>query len=92
MPIIRFADSFSKSLRKFTKNNKKRTQAVKKALVLFQKNPRHPSLRTEKLKNSKDWTVRVDRGNRMFFRWSGKGDTAIFYFIGPHDAYKVKKN
>lgn len=91
MPTIRLVDSYSRSARKFTKNNLKRAATVKKALRLFQGNPKHPSLHIEKLSGRKIWTIRIDRGNRLFFTWSDKKDTAIFFFVGPHDSYRIIK-
>lgn len=58
----------------------------------FTKNPQHPSLRLEKLQGSKVWSIRVDRGNRLFFIWSDTDDTAIFFLVGPHDAYRKLEN
>lgn len=88
MPLIQFDDVFSKNISKFAKNNPKRLTAVKKALRLFQKDPHHPSLHSEKLSGSAYWTIRVDHGNRLFFSWLDQENTAIFFFVGPHDAYK----
>ena len=88
MPNIRFDKTFTKSVRKFTKNNQSRSQAVKKALHLFQANPKHPSLNTEKLSGADIWSIRVDRGNRLFFVWSETNDLVIFFLAGKHDAYK----
>lgn len=88
MPLIRLHPAFPHKLRKFTKNDSKRADAVKKALRLFQDDPKHPSLHTEKLKASNVWTIRIDSANRLFFVWSDAGDTAIFFFVGPHDTYR----
>jgi len=88
MPTIRFSESFSRGIRKFAKNDIERTGAVKKTLRLFQQNPAHPSLRTEKLSGGEIWTIRVDKGNRLFFTW-GEGDTAVFFWVGSHDAYRT---
>lgn len=91
MPTIRFDDSFSKSVHKFTKNNLQRAKAVKKTLRLFQENPKYPSLHVEKLSGEKIWTIRIDRGNRLFFTWADEEDTVIFFLVGPHDAYRTVK-
>jgi len=89
MTTIRFEESFSKNLKKFTKNNSNRANAVKKALLLFQQDSKHPSLNAEKLTGTKIWSIRIDRGNRLFFTWSA--DVAVFFFVGPHDSYKTLK-
>jgi mRNA-degrading endonuclease RelE of RelBE toxin-antitoxin system len=89
MPTIRFDDLFSKSAHKFTRNNLQKAKAVKKALRLFRENTKYPSLHVEKLSGSNIWTIRVDRGNRLFFMWADEEDTAIFFFVGYHDAYRT---
>ena len=88
MPSIRLHSAFPKKLKKFVKNNARRSQAVKEALRRFQADPKHPSLHLEKLSGSTTWTIRVDQGNRLFFIWADTGDTAIFFFVGAHDAYR----
>jgi plasmid maintenance system killer protein len=91
MPKIHLLSRFSKAYIKFAKDDKKRVAVVDKAFKLFEKDLEHPSLNLEKLRGSKTWTIRVDRGNRLFFEWSEKGDIAIFFFIGPHDSYRTFK-
>lgn len=88
MPFVRLTPRFESARRKFVRHNIKMSQQIQDALMRFAKNPQHPSLRLEKLQGSKVWTIRVDRGNRLFFIWSGAGDTAIFFLVGPHDAYR----
>lgn len=92
MPVIRLHKSFPKKLQKFTKNNINRSLAVKEAFRRFQTDPNHPSLHLEKLSGSSIWTIRLDGGDRLFFTWSDVGDTAIFFLIGPHDAYRKLGN
>jgi mRNA-degrading endonuclease RelE of RelBE toxin-antitoxin system len=89
MPNIRLLPIFQNKLRKFTKRNEKLSNAVKITLRKFQDNQNHPSLHLEKLSGSDIWTIRIDRGNRLFFTWSETKDTAIFFHVGPHDAYKT---
>lgn len=88
MPTNAFDTQFHSSYKKFIKGNPSLKQKVNNILTRFAKNPQHPSLRLEKLQGSKAWTIRVDRGNRLFFIWSDAGDTAIFFLVGPHDAYR----
>jgi len=88
MPTLDFDRRYAKSYRAFTKRNAQRIQAIDQVLRLFSQNPQHPSLHLEKLSGSTIWTIRVDRGNRLFFIWSDTGDTAIFFLVGPHDMYR----
>ena len=89
MPSLAFESRYSSAYRTFTKRNKQRAWAIDEALRLFVRNPNHPSLHLEKLRSSEVWTIRIDQGNRLFFIWSNSGDTAIFFFVGPHDAYRT---
>ena len=92
MPFVRLIPRFESARKKFVKHNSRLSQQVQNALIRFVKNPKHPSLRLEKLQGSNIWTIRVDRGNRLFFTWSDSGDTAIFFLVGPHDAYRKLGN
>ncbi len=91
MPAIRLNPKFPRKLRAFVKGDPRKAKAVAKALRLFQENPQHQSLRIEKLSGSDTWTIRVDKGNRMFFVWGDDGNTAIFFLVGPHDMYRRVK-
>ena len=92
MPKINFAPSFVAAYKKFTKRNPKRIQAIDRIFKFFASNPKHPSLHIEKLSGGEIWTIRLDRGNRLFFIWADKDNTAIFFFVGPHDSYQKMKN
>lgn len=90
MPKIVLASQFERKLRLFVKRNPKRKIAVQKALRFFQENPSHPSLNSEKLAGLSIWSVRIDRGNRLFY--VKDGDETIFFAVGPHDLYRsIKK-
>ena len=91
MPYIRLRPSFTRQLRKFTKKNIDKKEAVKEALRRFSLDPDYPSLHLEKLSGQKMWTMRIDSSNRLFFVWSDEGDAAIFFYVGPHDAYRIAK-
>lgn len=84
---IRLSTSYLRALEKFIKNNKNRFDKVKKTLTIFKNNPNHPSLHLEKLSGSEFWTIRIDKGNRIFFSWIDKS-TALFIDIGKHDKYR----
>jgi len=88
MPKIHYLPKFNSVYCKFTKNNKRRVKSIDKVLEIFAANPKHPSLKLEKLSGREIWTIRIDKGNRLFFVWSKNGDVAIFFFVGPHDSYK----
>ncbi|MCL4523870.1 MAG: hypothetical protein M1453_06050 [Acidobacteria bacterium] len=70
------------------KNLPKEIQArVDEALVLFEQNPWHPSLRIKKMKATKDvWEGRVTRSYRFTFEW--EGDVITFRRVGTHDILK----
>ncbi len=72
---------------KFVKNDLKRGNLLIKILDKFTNNPNHPSLNLEKLKRSNLWTIRIDKGNRVFFYWIDES-IALFLDIGKHDKYR----
>jgi len=84
---IKLSERYYRALKKFVKNNKTNADNIKKALKLFKENPKHPSLKLEKLKGSRVWTIRIDKGNRIFLFWIDKS-TALLIDIGKHDKYR----
>lgn len=88
MPINSFTSQYERSFRKLVKQNKELRQEVKETLKRFAENPNHPSLRLEKLSGKDIWTIRINKHHRLFFIWSDRGDTAIFFLVGPHDLYR----
>lgn len=84
---IRKTSRYDRERDKFVKNNPKRANALIKTLDKFVHNPNHPSLNLEKLKGSRIWTIRIDKGNRIFFSWINES-TALFIDIGKHDKYR----
>lgn len=88
MPGIKFHPHFHREHTKFIKHDEKLRFKIKETLTRFAVNPAHPSLHLEKLSGTEIWTVRIDRGNRLFFIWNDKGDTAIFFNVGKHDLYR----
>lgn len=88
MPVNSFTSQYERSFRKLVKQNNQLRQEVKETLKRFAENPNHPSLHLEKLSGNDIWTIRIDRGNRLFFVWSETGDTAIFFLAGPHNLYR----
>ena len=72
---------------KFVDNNIQRGNALIRTLDKFSHNPNYPSLNLEKLKGLDIWTIRIDKGNRIFFKWIDKF-TALFIDIGKYDKYR----
>lgn len=91
MPKISLTTRFLKARKKLTKGNSALEVRMEKTLLIFIKNPQHPSLHLEKLIGTNIWTIRIDRGNRLFFVWSVNLDTAIFFHVGHHDDYRMMK-
>lgn len=85
--FIRLSSSYYKALKTFVKGSKSNAQRTQKVLNLLSKNPKHPSLNLEKLIGSKIWTIRVDKGNRIFFYFIDQ-DTILLINIGKHDKYR----
>ena len=59
---------------------------------IFQSNPFHPSLHTEKLapKGKQVWSFRIDKKYRIMFRFLS-GRTVLFLTVGPHDwVYRIQ--
>lgn len=84
---IRLSANYVRSLKKFVKDSGNNSEKAKKAITLFRNNPQYPSLKIEKLKGSRVWTIRIDKGNRIFFYWVDE-ETALFIDIGKHDKYR----
>jgi mRNA-degrading endonuclease RelE of RelBE toxin-antitoxin system len=87
MTYVLRSSQYNRQLAKFVKGSKNNAESVKKATKFFVQNPRHPGLNTEKLKGSETWTIRIDKGNRIFFVWIDK-TTVLFIDIGEHDKYR----
>lgn len=79
---------YTRTVAKYVKNDRKRRNEVARALKLFIKNPTHPGLNTELLKNSEFWTMRVNKSDRIFFLWIENKKHALLWDIGVHDKYK----
>ncbi len=87
MVQLQYSSRYLSSRAKFLKNNPNLFNKTTKAIFLFVDNPKHPSLNLEKLKGSYYWTIRIDKGSRIFFIWINK-TTALFIDIGKHDKYR----
>ncbi len=84
MKTIAFSENFQKKLKAIKRKNPSLLEKIKKQLLKFSKNPRHPSLRIHKLdgKLKNTWSMSVDMNIRILFI-----DDAQYYFfdIGTHD-------
>lgn len=84
---LKKADKFDHERKKFIKNNRTLAEKVIKVLTLFITHSKHPSLHLEKLQGSEVWTIRIDKGNRIFFVWLDE-NTVLLLDIGKHDKYR----
>ncbi len=87
MISLQKTSKYQRERNKFVINSVSKTNALIKTLKIFVSNPRHPSLHLEKLSGSKIWTIRIDKGNRIFFYWIDE-KTVLLLDIGPHDKYR----
>lgn len=87
MVTVSYSPGYLAARKKFLKNNSKLADKVIKTISLFVTNPAHSSLNLEKLTGIKIWTIRIDKGNRIFFYWIEESK-AFFIDIGKHDKYR----
>lgn len=80
-----------KIIKEITKKNPKLSKKVQKQLKFFSIDPKHPSLKTHKLKGglSARWSISIEGNIRMIYYF--KGDEAVFFDIGTHDEVYRKK-
>ncbi len=80
-----FSSVFVQKLRGYKKRNKRTFEKIQQALLLFESNPTHPSLRLHKLIGKLDerWSISASGSIRLvFFR---ENEKVIFYNAGTHD-------
>ena len=87
MITIKFSKRYLTREKKFTKYNTARIEEIEHTLKLFLDNPVHPSLNLEKLTKSGVWSIRLSRGDRIFFIWLGQ-NTVLLVDIGKQDKYR----
>ncbi len=79
-----FSPTFQKKLKAISQKDQQLTRKIQKQLRLFQRDPRHPSLRLHKLQGElKDvWSVSVTMSFRLLYT-----EDAEYYFfdMGEHD-------
>ncbi len=80
---ILVTEEFEKRYRELPKHIQ---QKLHKQEGIFQENPFHPSLHTEKLQPKKRecWSFRIDRSYRILFRFTDS-DTITLITVGTHD-------
>jgi addiction module RelE/StbE family toxin len=82
---IAYSTLFLKKFKKIIKNDRKLSDEIKKTVVQFQNNPRHPSLRLHKLSGDKKeyWSISVNKSIRIVF--SNLEEVILFHNVGTHD-------
>jgi len=82
---FKFSPELNKELKKIKKRDIILINKIEKQLLLFQKNPVHPSLRTHKLTGKLDniWSISIDKNIRMLYIQDN--DSAYFFDVGTHD-------
>ena len=82
---IQFSEEVDHELKKIKQKDQLLTKRIEKQLVLFQENPRHPSLRLHKLSGelSELWSISISKSIRMVYIQDE--DIAYFVDIGSHD-------
>ncbi|OGY10776.1 MAG: hypothetical protein A3A58_00720 [Candidatus Blackburnbacteria bacterium RIFCSPLOWO2_01_FULL_41_27] len=88
---IKFSSETKKELKKIKRKDKRLAGKIEKQLILFQKNPKHPSLRLHKLTGQfkNRWSISITTNIRMIYLQ--RDDEAYFIDIGTHDEV-YKKN
>ncbi|MDO8657410.1 MAG: type II toxin-antitoxin system mRNA interferase toxin, RelE/StbE family [Candidatus Levybacteria bacterium] len=82
----KFSPLVQKDIIKIQKKNKNLADRIEKQIALFEKNPKHPSLRTHKLTGSLGnlRSISISMSIRMIYILLDE-DTALFVKIGIHD-------
>lgn len=83
---IEFSPFVIKELKKLKQRDKKLTEKIEKQLLLFQSNPKHPSLRVHKLTGKREnaWSISITMSFRMIYKLLDE-NIAYFSDIGTHD-------
>ena len=85
MKPIKFSPGVVKKLQDIKKSNTKLSSKIQKQLMLFQENPRHPSLRLHKITREVEnsWSISIDMSIRMIY--TETDEEIYFYEIGTHE-------
>ncbi len=82
---ISFSKELTSELKKIKRKQPQLFKKVQKQLKLFQKNTKHPSLRTHKLRGSLKNTRSISVEGNIRLIYTFKENEAIFFKIGNHD-------
>jgi len=82
----KFSPFVQKGVAQIYKKDKRLAEKIQQQILLFESNPRHPSLRLHKLSGTLDnmWSLSITMSIRMVYRLTNK-ETAYFVDIGTHD-------
>ena len=82
----KFSPFVQKMISQIHKKDRKLAEKIQRQIVLFESNPKHPSLKLHKLSGSLDhmWSLSITLSIRMVFTLMSK-ETAYFVDIGTHD-------
>ena len=80
-----FSTKVKQQLKKIKQKQPQLFNKIKKQLLLFKADHKHPSLRTHKLKGNllDTWSISVEGNVRMIYTIKEK--KAVFFLIGDHD-------
>lgn len=78
---------FDRELKRYIKKDNKNQSLIKLVLIRLLHNFKHPSLNTEKLKGKGLYTVRITKGDRLWFKVLDD-DSILLLDIGKHDKYR----
>ncbi len=83
---VGFSSEATKKLAVIRRKDKKLFQRIEKHLLLFQKNSKHPSLRTHKLTGNLDnrWSISINKSIRMVYIVKER-DVVVFVTFGTHE-------
>ena len=90
MKAIDFSPEILQKFKQLKGKNLNLYQKLIKQLDLFQKNPRHRSLRLHKIKQGKDniWSISIDKDYRMLYV---ENEIIYFFELGTHDEVYRKR-
>lgn len=74
-----------KTLTGLYKKDKDLVEKIQKQILMFESNPKHPSLRLHKLSGNLNtiWSISINKKLRMIYIQDG--NVAYFFDIGSHD-------
>ncbi len=82
----KFSPFVQKSVTQIYKKDRKLAEKIQRQILLFESNPKHPSLRLHKLSGTLDnmWSLSITMSIRMVYRLTSN-ETAYFTDIGTHN-------